>query len=192
MKKLTVMLVAAMMTTVGAYAQDYENKHELAIAYGGWSTSDMLDIYEDLGTIIGTLGAATTDNEKHSGSISAEYFYKTKPWLGVGGIVAYGNSKKDIFIAGTKSDQYKNNYFTVMPAVKFDWLRREHIGLYSKLGIGATIRTMKYNDSSDSEVHVNWQVSALGFEFGSPSFRGFVELGFGEQGTALAGLRYKF
>ena len=37
----------------------------------------------------------------------------------------------------------------------------------------------------------NFQASLLGVEFGG-AFRGFVELGFGEQGIALAGLRYKF
>ena len=186
------MLVVAMMTTMSANAQDYENKHEIAIAYGGGSTSDGLDAYETIGTAIVTAGTATTNNEKHFGSISAEYFYKTKPWLGIGAILAYGNSTSDLYIGKTKSGKYKNNYYTLMPAVKFDWLRREHIGLYSKVALGATLRAESSDDKSDSEVHVNWQLSALGFEFGSPAFRGFVELGFGEQGIALAGLRYKF
>ena len=186
------MLVVAMMTTMSANAQDYENKHEIAIAYGGGSTSDWLDAYETIGTAIVTAGTATTNNEKHFGSISAEYFYKTKPWLGIGAILAYGNSTSDLYIGKTKSGKYKNNYYTLMPAVKFDWLRREHIGLYSKVALGATLRAESSDDKSDSEVHVNWQLSALGFEFGSPAFRGFVELGFGEQGIALAGLRYKF
>ena len=38
----------------------------------------------------------------------------------------------------------------------------------------------------------NFQVSAIGVEVGSPKFRGFAELGYGEQGIALIGLRYKF
>ena len=40
--------------------------------------------------------------------------------------------------------------------------------------------------------HVNWQASLLGFEAGSPTIRAFAELGTGEQGIVLAGLRYKF
>ena len=86
-----------------------------------------------------------------------------------------------------------------MPAVKFDWLRMKNFGMYSKLAVGATLRNEKFNsdsssskDTSDSEVHVNWQASFLGIEAGSPTLRGFLELGTGEQGIALVGLRYKF
>lgn len=44
---------------------------------------------------------------------------------------------------------------------------------------------------SDSKVVFNWQASLIGMEFGG-AFRGFVELGMGEQGIILGGLRYKF
>ena len=56
-----------------------------------------------------------------------------------------------------------------------------------------------YNDNdgqvkseAESLVHVNWQVSLIGIEAGSPTVRGFAELGTGEQGIILAGVRYKF
>lgn len=74
----------------------------------------------------------------------------------------------------------KNSYFTLMPAAKFDWLRKSHFGMYSKLAIGATLRSEKYDDESNSELHVNWQLSLVGIEAGGPTFRGFVELGTGE------------
>ena len=87
-----------------------------------------------------------------------------------------------------------------MPAVKFDWVRKKYFGVYSKLAIGATLRHEKidyddnssYDDHNDSELHVNWQLSFLGIEAGSPTLRGFLELGTGEQGIFVAGLRYKF
>ena len=43
----------------------------------------------------------------------------------------------------------------------------------------------------DGKVTVNWQASLIGVEFGG-AFRGFVEVGTGEQGIILGGLRYKF
>lgn len=49
-----------------------------------------------------------------------------------------------------------------------------------------------YEDDSNSEVHVNWQISLLGIEAGGSTIRGFLELGTGEQGIALIGVRYKF
>ena len=88
-----------------------------------------------------------------------------------------------------------------MPAVKMDWLRRKHFGMYSKVALGATLRTEStdYDDEhkedemkSESNVHINCQVSLLGIEAGTTRLRAFAELGFGEQGTGLVGLRYKF
>jgi hypothetical protein len=38
----------------------------------------------------------------------------------------------------------------------------------------------------------NFQASLLGIEAGGQNVRGFVELGMGEQGVALAGIRCKF
>ena len=85
-----------------------------------------------------------------------------------------------------------------MPAVKFNWLRRKNIGLYSKLGAGATLRRERIDDKGvedegpESNVHFNWQASLVGFEAGGPTFRGFIEIGEGEQGIALVGLRCRF
>lgn len=96
-----------------------------------------------------------------------------------------------------KEGERTRNYFTVMPAVKFNWINKDHFALYSKLGFGATILSETAKDAkkdtseSDSRVYFAYQVSAIGVEFGS-KLRGFVEAGVGEQGIILAGIRYKF
>lgn len=198
MKRIILLAAVAMMTAMSVNAQNGydETKHEVAVSYGWWSNSDIIDAFENVG---GALVGARFENEKYFGAISAEYFYHVKNWLGVGAIFAYGQCEQDVYLHGDKDGVSKNSYFTLMPAVKFDWLRKKHFGMYSKLAVGATLRNEKYNndvasskDSSDSEVHVNWQASLLGFEVGSPTLRGFLELGTGEQGIALVGLRYKF
>ena len=161
MRKILVMAAVAMMTAMNVNAQNGydETKHEVAISYGLWSNSEIIDAFENVG---GILVGARFDNEKYFGPISAEYFYHTKNWLGVGGIFAYGQYEQDVYLAKQKDGVRKNTYLTLMPAVKLDWLRKKHFGMYSKLA------------------------------FGSPTFRGFLELGTGEQGIALVGLRYKF
>lgn len=193
------MLVAvAMMTAMNVSAQNGydETKHEVAITLGIYSNSQIIDAFENIG---GALVGAKFENESFTGPISAEYFYHVKNWLGVGGIFAYGQNKQDAYLLGDKDGEIKNTYLTLMPAAKFDWLRKKHFGMYSKLAVGATLRNEKYDsvdssskDDSDSEVHVNWQVSLLGIEAGSPTIRGFLELGIGEQGIILVGVRYKF
>lgn len=201
MKKILFLVAAAMMAATSVNAQDSfdEPKQEVAISLGGLSNSDIITGFENLGA--GLIGV-TVDNDSFLGPISAEYFYHVKPWLGIGGIVVYGQMSQDVYLWGKdkgKDGDLKNHYFTVMPAVKFDWLRKKHFGMYSKAAVGATLRNEKYNsdvsssrDYNDSEVHVNWQASFLGIEVGSPTLRGFVELGTGEQGIILAGVRCKF
>ena len=199
MKKLLAMVAVAMMTAVSAQAQSNgydDTKHEVAISLGVWSNSQIIDVFETIG---GGLVGARFEDETFTGPISAEYFYHVKNWLGVGGILAYGQNKQDVYLLGDKDGMSKNTYLTLMPAVKFDWLRKKHFGMYSKLAFGATLRNEKYEsddpsnkDYSDSEVHINWQASLLGIEAGGPTLRGFLEFGTGEQGIFLAGVRFKF
>lgn len=197
MKKIFLMAAITMMAAVSVNAQnDYETKHEVAISYGAFSNSQIIDVFEE---ITGAMFGAKLENEKFFGPISAEYFYHFKPWLSVGAIMVYGANKQDVMSDNEKTAESKNGYFTLMPAVKFDYLRKKHFGMYSKIALGATLRNEKYdsnrdnsNDYDDSALHVNWQLSLLGIEAGSPTVRAFAELGFGEQGIILAGLRYKF
>ena len=198
MKNYLVMAAFAMMTAMSAQAQSngYDTKHEVAISYGIDSNSQIIDAFEEIG---GAMFGGKLENEKYFGPISAEYFYHAKPWLGVGGILAYGVNTQDVMSGSDKIGESKNSYLTLMPAVKFDWLRKKNFGMYSKLAFGATLRNEKYdgynnsnNDYTDSEVHVNWQATLLGIEAGSPTVRGFAELGTGEQGIILAGVRVKF
>ncbi len=199
MKKILLMAVAAMMATVNVNAQSDEPKQEVGVSIGVWSNSDIINTFE---TITTNIFGAQTGDEDFFGPISVEYFYHLKPWLGVGGIAAYGQMEQDLFLTGKKNGKdgvLKNYYMTLMPAVKLDWLRQKNFGMYSKLAIGATLRSEKidyetagHDDYSNTEMHVNWQVSLLGLEVGGRNLRGFLEVGTGEQGIFDIGLRYKF
>lgn len=187
----------ALMTIVGvqtAMAQD-EFKHEVAISYGALSNSQILDVFEEAITAP-FRGGTTLKDDKFFGPISAEYFYHLQPWIGIGGILVYGQKKGDLYSDSDnkKIGEDKNTYLTVMPAVKFDWFRRANVGLYSKLGVGVTLRhdVSEDIDYDESNLHVNWQLTAIGVEVGSKQIRAFTELGTGEQGIFLGGIRCKF
>lgn len=199
MKKMLV-LALAMMTTMSVNAQNgYDNtKHEVAVSYGYLTTSQVLDVFNmTLNIFTGyepMKGSAT-------GSISAEYFYNVNNWFGVGAIFSFGAFTMNYNMQIDNSPAYttNNNCYTLLPAVKFNWLRREHFGMYSKLGAGVMLLDTKATPVDPNEkatrdqiIGFNFQASALGIEFGSAQFRGFIEGGFGEQGLAVAGLRYKF
>jgi hypothetical protein len=200
MKKILVMVAVAMMTLVSVNAQSgYEDtKHEIGISYGALSNTTWMSIADAMGTTI-TLGAVKYDDGKFTGPIAVEYFYHLNPIIGIGAIGAYTHETKDILISNDKYGEAKNTFVTVMPAAKFNWLRKKYFGMYSKVAAGLTFASKKEDYSkgnvenlSESKVGFNFQASALGIEAGSETIRAFAELGVGEQGVLLGGIRAKF
>ena len=172
-----------------------ETRHEVAVAIGGLSNSNWMNAFEDI-LDAPVSSAYDKRNSKYFGTISAEYFYHLNQTVAVGGIVGYGHRSYDLYSKDTDtfSGKSTSNYFTLMPSVKFNWVQGRHFGFYSKLAFGATLRTEKDSqiDYSKSKIHANWQASLLGLEAGGRSVRAFAELGVGEQGVLLGGVRYKF
>ena len=90
------------------------------------------------------------------------------------------------------------SYFSFLPSIKVNWLRKDNWGMYSKVAAGVTYahfnkKSCVSNDQETvNDLLFNFHVSLLGIEAGSQHVRGFAELGVGEQGVALAGVRFKF
>lgn len=200
MRQIKLMMCAVILAgaTMSASAQqiDYSSKHEIGISYGAGNNSRILNSLDGATTITAIAGQVSFDNSKRFGSISGEYFYRIGPLVAVGAIVSYSHHKKDVIMLGSKQGENKMNYFTLLPSVKLDWLRRSRFGLYSKIGLGVTLRaekqTLSDNDSNYSDAFFNWQASLIGAEFGNERVRAFTELGCGEQGIFLVGVRCKF
>lgn len=200
MKKILLVAVAALIATANVRAQEgYDTKHEIGLSYGFGSNSDIISGFG--GSLGAGISGSRTENRTRFGAISAEYFYHASEVIGVGGILSYARYKEDVI---SNRDDSKigtdiDNYFTIMPAVKFNWLRKDHFGMYSKLAAGVGLANMKYDtdknsnpNDTDNKAFFNWQASLIGVEAGGSRLRAFVELGFGEQGIGLLGIRYKF
>lgn len=196
MKKLILTTVAALTIAANVSAQTgYDDtKHEVAIRYGIAPNSKWLN---HVGVFSVAFGGCEYDNLNHTGSFSAEYFYHSKEKLGIGCVLAYGKNKGDYDYGLNDYGKTEASYYTFMPAVKFDYLRKENFGMYSKFALGVTMTsgTYKYNDGTTkdcTDYSLNFQASFIGIEAGSPYLRGFTELGIGEQGVLSIGIRYKF
>ncbi len=217
-----VLMMLGGMTAQAQKHQYYDTKHEVGIAIGGAANTEIIGGLAELtGIMVSTLattvvtGGTMTGTSYSYGSkeyipaLSAEYYYHVSKVVGVGGFVALNGMSRDMYVKWTdnvngtshvtKTGTARIRNVSVIPTAKFDWLRRKSIGLYSKLGAGVTFMHESQKeegeggaDYSDTSVCFNFQATLLGLEAGSPRFRGFVELGMGEQGLALAGLRYKF
>ena len=197
MKKIVLMVVAAMMATMTVQAQNEDLKNEIGVSYGAGLSLIGDGIGNGIGKAFGQLGGYKYTNDKQFGSLSVEYFrhLNSNNRVAIGGIFAYSRYGEDELKDNVKVGDRTRNYFTLMPAVKYYWVNKNHFGLYSKVAVGATYMSSKVTengvDENNSKVYFMCQVSAIGVEFGG-KLRGFVEAGVGEQGIVLAGLKYKF
>ncbi len=211
MKSIKMMMAAILLCgAMSAQAQDYyETKHEFGIAIGGGSNSQILNGMEQFAKVIvttmGTLGTVkpSYENTSEIPTISLDYYYHLTKGVAVGGIFVINGRTEDMLVNKEKIGEAKRYTFTLMPAVKFDWLRKKYFGMYSKFGLGVSmlsdsqkaVNNHQINGAqkqSETRWYVNFQASLLGAEVGSEHIRGFAELGYGEQGIGLIGLRYKF
>lgn len=192
MKKILIMVVAAMMATVSVNAQD-ELKHEVGVFYGVGSASNLFSV------IMSSISAAVGDQSSFWGPIGAEYYYHVSPVVGLGAVAAYAGCKAED--KKSHKDDLSETFLTFMPSVKFNWLRKKHFGMYSGLSAGVMFVSVSANDNAkasdpdakdETATVFMFQATALGVEFGGEALRGFVEAGLGEKGEFCAGLRYKF
>ncbi len=195
-KFLLAALAISALLCVPAQAQD-DPRHEVSISYGVVPNSIWLDISGDA---FGSLFGYEYDHSAITGPIGLEYYYRTSPLIAVGAVATFAKNAEDEKYKGEITRTSKNYYFTLMPSVKFNWLRRDNWGLYSKVAAGASLNHSTLKDKepvnakkdTDNTVFFNFQVSAIGIEAGSENVRGFTELGIGEQGVGLAGVRFRF
>ncbi len=182
MKKI-LMMVTMMVAALTASAQDDDLKNEIGVYYGFGSASN----------IVSTIGTAfnwdSSDKTGFWGPVGIEYYHHVTPVVAIGAMTS---------VAGctwSKKSDYKSTFITVMPSVKFNWLRKEHFGMYSSLSAGVLFEkcSLKANGQEQTENNTKFMAhaTAVGAEFGS-KLRGFTELGFGERGLLTVGIRYKF
>ena len=199
MKKFLVMAAVAMMTAMSVNAQCEDLKNEVSLSYGLGSLSQFGDGLGE-GLSMALFSNTEYDDGFILGPISAEYFrYLNNPRLAIGGLVSYSKWDSDILKKGgshEKVGERNRSYFSVMPAIKWYWTNKNNFDLYSKAAVGAaflssTEKDLSGNSKDDSGTYFMFQLSLIGAEFGK-QFRGFAELGFGNQGFVQAGIRYKF
>lgn len=190
--------VISFCSTLNIKAQEIDSKHEVSFGFGYVANSEILDLVTKVMATGMTVGYVTYDNEKFRNPISVEYFYRLNPLVGIGGIAVYSNGKREMLYNGELQGKMKTNYYTFMPAVKFNWLRKKNWDLYSKAGMGVSIRNQKWNwcddyhsNNSDTDCILNFQGTLIGVECGNSHCWGFMELGMGEQGIVNAGIRIK-
>ncbi|MFR8359096.1 MAG: hypothetical protein ACLVEJ_27885 [Parabacteroides sp.] len=200
MKK--ILLVLAMMLFVVCFqskAQDWTDlQHEVSLSYGGLPAADLLHHYENYFDPSAE-SVNLYDDKGKFGALNISYiFYPDEEW-GIGLIYSYTNSDKRIIANEKIVGDFVSSFHSICPSFKYNWYNYNFITLYSRLNAGVAIATAKasfINDENkpDEETKVKaffmYQVSPIGIELGR-QIAGFVEVGFGHMGTAMAGIRYR-
>lgn len=79
-----------------------------------------------------------------------------------------------------------------MPVVRFTWLNRRWVRMYTSLGLGATFATgVDYETERFNDDLFAFQFTPIGISVGRSLF-GFAEVGVGAQGALMMGVGYKF
>lgn len=132
-------------------------------------------------------------------TFSFNYHYRAVKWFWVGGlttITGLHNTWRDRFtdeVTGHGSEVR----ITLMPDLRFSYLNRKHVTLYSGFGIGLDLITMKDphvygDDNTRTHCGFAYQLTAFGVKAGAKHWFGNLELGFGLKGIVSAGLGYEF
>lgn len=171
-------------------ARPYLN--EVNLSYGVVSIQDMLMVTGGVVAMMGSFpiwwvnGGMVIDDYRGSGVIAAEYMrYLNSGRFAFGAVVGYENTTLTMTnLKKTSKNDLNIGFLMVMPSAKVVWFNRKHVGMYSRVAVGAMVG-MKEKIAS-----FMFQVDAVGVDFGGEHLRGFAYFGLGAQGIAGLGLKY--
>ena len=123
---------------------------------------------------------------------SLTYHYRLLKWLSFGGYISYANaSTKKINILTEEKTTFHEHFVAIAPSVRFTYLNRKYVTLYSGLGISMTWNFNQDEDGMKTWSYVSGQLTLVGVSVGKKWY-GFAELGYGDKGIITAGFGYRF
>ena len=204
-----------------AYIQCFNKQRKMMQAQPHWSTEAGLHHRHEIRFEIGDpLGIMILQNKKNhlpniSGAnltavghawratpvFSFNYHYRLTKWLWAGAMVNYAYYKDHTDYGYDFYDSRNQHCITLMPELRFSYLNRPHVTLYSAVAAGATLffgweyhskpYAVFYWEKS-KKVYPTFQLTAFGIRAGGEHLFGTFELGAGIKGFASAGIGYAF
>ena len=136
---------------------------------------------------------------------SFDYHYRATKWFWLGLTAGYNyyQEKGDVqdFVENP-TWQYKEHHFLIMPSLRFSYLNRPHLTLYSGLAVGLYIKHgREYFDDDNliqpittdhNRAFSAFQLTAFGLKAGANHWFGSFEAGAGIKGFVNLGVGYEF
>ena len=128
-----------------------------------------------------------------SGAVNLGYTYRFKKWFELSGILTYSGYYRNYYDKFTDRLAFRHNEHSVsvMPYVRFVWLHREWVRLYSGLGLGVSLLCESGEYGMDVSLYPAFSVTPIGITVGTYIY-GLAELSIGTTGCISVGLGYKF
>lgn len=122
-------------------------------------------------------------------SLTLDYGYRVKKWLSLGAKGAVGFRTHGIRHKVTNDLLYRESRVaaSLLFNMRFDWLHRRNVMMYSSLGVGVT----SIFDYNDGMVFPMFDATYVGLTAGR-KFYYFLELGAGASGTLRTGVGCRF
>lgn len=136
-------------------------------------------------------------------SFSVGYKYRLAKWFWLGGTVSYTGFHETTRdrVSNKKAASRSTHFISIIPSVRFSWLNKKYVTLYSGVGIGFAIEIDKWSYSKEfypylynsREIYIplTGQLTFVGVHVGRKWY-GFTEIGIGPQGIIQAGFGYNF
>jgi len=201
MNKLFVgILMAVLLIPYTANAQNKSELNELSVSYGIFPASQLSNNFAITATDLFTGGHYQSNNSKSWGALSIGYSYKLARNISLGLTYSFSQIKNDIVLGSSSALGDKNDTYNVLlPNVKFYWLKKNIITLYSRVGAGVVFaKSEQVFDNNgqankvENKTFISWQASPIGIEIGRSNIIAFAEAGLGYMGSVQIGALFRF
>ena len=123
-----------------------------------------------------------------------DYGFWINEWLSIGGTLTWTSGRRHMYSHYThkRLDVDRVDYIKIMPTLRFAWIRRGIVQVYSSVSLGAGVEIRdNYIGENIYEAVCAFDFKPLGLSVGRKLF-GFIEAGYGTRGIINAGFGYRF
>lgn len=173
----------------------FQKQHEVRLSAGAWPTTTDLSLPYFINKIDRT--RIYESPTYATGAFTLSYDYRFKRWFDLGVALGYYGEFGSTYsnVDNSKIGNNSSQYISIMPVVRFTWLNRPWVRMYSSLGVGMVVKTgSTYSGLKQYRFNeTGWcaQFSPFGISVGRALF-GYAEVGVGMHGALIVGIGYKF
>lgn len=116
-----------------------------------------------------------------------------REWFYFGGSLIWSGGFIPVHYSPThqRVSTFTSTNITIMPTVRFAWLRRGIVQLYSGVGLGLAIGYNENLNYNETLANVAYDVTFIGLSVGRDLF-GYIDISAGNRGVISAGIGYRF